>query len=161
MLQRTDVITVGKQRPQADTVSSSCELTIDGRPTGQRVKGCVLEAAFQYNASYLAFLTHDCPFEETLSIYLINRLGKVMDSANLFWMYCTGNFSNVQTHQPDKISFDFFDRAKDKEGTRWTLQVLPRPSFRMPLLFDPSGVFRPFGLKRHFLLTANPRPSPL
>jgi len=158
MLQRTDAITVSEQRPQTDTAPPSCELVIAGRPVGQRLQGCVLEAAFQCDVGYLLFLTHDCPFEETLSIYLINKLGKIIDSANLFWMYRTGNFNNAQVQQFDEISFEFFDRVKDKEGTVWTLKMLPEPTFRIPLFFEPSGVFRKFLFKRHFLLTANPHP---
>jgi len=153
-LRQTDVITLTAMTPSTDTTSPSCELAIDDKSTGQRVEGCFLEAAFQCDTGYIVFLNHDCPFEETLSIYVLDFSGILQDSAHIFWMYCTGFFKNVQVQQPNKILFEFF------EDTTWTLEILQEPIFRVPFFSEPTGVHRPLRCRRHFLIAGATHPLP-
>jgi len=147
MLQRTDAITVGNKVEQTDTTSPSCEVMIHGKPTGQRLAGYDLEAALECDTGYLVFLTHDCPFEETLSIYLLDHAGIRLDSVNIGGMYTSGVFRNLQIQPPDKASFEFFAEAT------YTLKLLRRPRFCLPFFAEPMGVSRRFGFKRHFVVT--------
>jgi len=147
MLQKIDTITLEDKTPQTDTIPPSCELVINGKPTGRRVAGYALDAAYQCDTGYLVFLNHDCPFEETLSIYLLDATGALQDSAHLGGMYTTGYFRNDQLIQPDKMSFEFFADAT------WTVHLLSKPHLRMPLFSEPLGITRPFGFQRHFVIT--------
>jgi len=161
MLQQTDAITLGNKIPEqtddiataisqigeSDNVSPSCELMIHGKGTGQRLDGYYLETALQYDAGYLVFMNHDCPYEETLSIYLVDHAGVLQDSAHIGGMYTTGIFRNLQTQQPDQVSFEFFAEAT------YTVKLLHSPGFRMPFFSEPIGVCRPFGFKRRFVVT--------
>jgi len=162
MLQQTDVITVGNKIPeQTDDIDiiinqirepdnvppPSCELMIHGKGTGQRLDGYYLEAALQCDAGYLVFLTHDCIFEEMLSIYLVDQAGVLQDKAHIVAIYGTGIFSNLQIQQPDQVSFEFF------EEITFTVKLLRSPGFRVPIFSEPRDVWRPFGFKRHFAVT--------
>jgi len=146
VLQQTDAIALGKLISQTDSASSRCELMIDGKSTGQRLDGYYLEAALECNVGYLIFLTHDCPFEETLSIYLIDHVGILQDKAHICAIYTTGIFSNLKIQQPDKVFFEFF-----AEGI-FTVQILPGSVFRIPFFSEPRGVYRSFGFKCHFIV---------
>ena len=71
--------------------------------------GMSLELAVHYNHStYLFFFTHDCPFEETLTVMLIDiDQKKVID---LFWigcMYQTDCLRNCRILNDKQISFEF------------------------------------------------------
>jgi len=177
MIQPTDIITIHPPLPPSGvmveedgTISiappsseikiPSCELIIDGKPTGQRVAGCVLEAALKCDVGYLVFLTENCPFEESLDIHLVDLSGVLQDSVCIGGMYTTGTFCNLQIQQPDKLLFEFIDKAAHKNGTIWLLKILPKPSLHLPFFSDVSGVKRAFGLIRHFSITANPRTEP-
>jgi len=147
MLQPTNAITLDNLIAQTDDTSPSCELVIHGKNTGQRLKGCILEAAIECDTGYFVFLTHDCPFEETLSIYLVNHSGTLQDSADLFGMYITGVFRNLHIHPPNQVTFEFFADAI------WTVTLLPRLKRHSPLSFESMGVQRLFAFKRHFTMT--------
>jgi len=146
MLKKIDAITLGAKISQSETMPPNCELVINEEPTGHRVDGYWLEAAYQYSNGYLVFLSHDCPFEETLSIYLLDFCGAVKDSAHIGGMYTTGCFRAVEIKQPAEIVFEFFAEAT------WVAQLLPKPTFRIPFFFEPMCVSRPFGFHRYFLL---------
>jgi len=170
MIQQTNAITIHSPRSPSDAVTlvgetsityesssdsemdiPSCELVINGKRTGQRIKGCMLEAAFQCDVGYLVFLNNDCLFEERLLLHLVDFSGILLDTASIFRIYSTGIFSNVKIQQPDKIRFEFFST----EAT-WTVQVLKNTEFRMPIFSEPMGVYRPFGFRRHFVVTEIP-----
>ncbi|WP_157659223.1 hypothetical protein [Thauera butanivorans] len=151
MLQQTETITARALRQASDKTPPSCELVVGGKPTGQRIEGCVLEAALECDAGYLLFLTDDIPHEDSLNIHLVSFSGTLEDSARIGGMYSTGRFEKLQVQQPDKISFRFMG------DTIWTLQVLQKPAFRIPFLSEPAGVHRPPGSKRRFLITGSPR----
>jgi len=152
MLEKIETITTYGVIPPCDahdleTILPSCELIIDGEETRHRIKGCWLEAAFQCDIGYLVFLTNDCPFEERLCIHLLDLSGKPLDSASIFWIYYTGNFRDWQIYQPDKLSFRF------SGDVRWTIQILPKFGFRIPIFSEPAGAWRQWGFKRHFKIT--------
>jgi len=153
MLQETQDIVVGAIHPPTNETSPSCELMICGRPSGHRVEGCVFEAAIKYDSGYLIFLTNDIPFEDSLNIHLLSHSGLLRDTASLFWIYCTGSFEDLKIELPDKVSFRFLGDMV------WRVQVLPKPILRIPFFSEPTGVHRPFGFKRHFVVSANSKPD--
>jgi hypothetical protein len=129
------------------------EIWFSGRPTGKRVPGAVLEAAVRVGGDYLLFMTDDVPFEEFLRIILVDENLNVKDSARIGSMYSTGAFSDLEMLEPHSVRFQFIG------GTPWTVRVLDRPQFRVPLFGDAPGVSRPIGLTRHFTVHGNPQPQ--
>ena len=55
--------------------------------------------------------------------------------------------------EPDTLRFRFIG------DTDWSVQVLPEPGFRVPLLSEPTGVSRPLGFSRHFVVRGQPQPE--
>jgi len=149
--------TISIAPPSSEIKIPSCELIIQGKPTGYRIDGCILEAALQCDTGYLVFLTEDCPFEESLDIHLVDFSGDLKDSVRIGGMYTTGTFGNLQVQQPNKVTFEFIGKTAHKKGTTWVVELLPSPSWRLPIFSDTLGAQRPFGFKRHFLLTATAR----
>jgi len=147
MLEQTDAITIDNKIPQAGTASPSCELIINGKKTGRRLHGYCLESAIICDDGYLVFLSHGCPFEETLSIYFVDLLGDKQDSAHIGGMYTTGTFRNIKIRQPNQMQFDFF-----AESTL-TIKILPSSEFRMPFFSEPLGIHRSFGFRRRFVIS--------
>jgi hypothetical protein len=117
------------------------------------VPGLKLEAAALLGeedpkAGYLLFLTNDVPFEDALSITLLDTSLKVLDRARLGGIYSTGAWRNPVIEGPGRIAFDFIDEK------RWRVNVLANPAPRLTLAWEPRGTRRPFGLTRHFVLSA-------
>jgi len=161
MLQVTSAITLGAKIEQTQQKPPSAELIIDGQPTGQWVDGYYLVDAYQCTQGYLLFITDNDCYEEVLRIYLIHGEGKLLDNAWISWdIGVTGVFENVQIQTADSLSFDFFDRTRDLYGTQWVVKLLPKQGFRLPLFCEPLEVHRPFGFKRHFIISAKPRLYP-
>jgi len=129
--------------PSSETAPRS-EIEIAGAPTGKFVQGAVLEAALKWNNYLLLFLTDDIPFEEGLNIYLLDGNLDVVDSAQMYHIYSTGVFSDLDLTQADTARFRFFAEVV------WTLQLFPQKVFALPILSDPIGVHRPFGFFRMF-----------
>lgn len=130
-----------------------CEIIRSGQATGQQVPGAVLEAAAQWQSFTLLFTTDDVPFEELLHIHLLDAQLNLLDSATVGGMYSTGSFSLLESAEPDTLRFRFIG------DTDWSVQVLPEPGFRVPLLSDPTGVSRPLGFSRHFVVRGQPQPE--
>jgi len=161
MLHAASIITLCAQAHGTVKTSSSAELVIDGKPTGERLGGYYLADAYQCDASYLLFMLNNDCYEEELYVHLVDQQGKRLDSACISWdLGVTGLFGNVQIHSPDSLSFDFFDRANHQHGTMWQLKLLPKLGFRLPLFCEPLEVHRVFGFKRHFVISAKPRLYP-
>lgn len=154
MLQEAESIATCAPLHASDTTPPSCELVIGGKPTGQRIEGCVLETTLKCDAGYLLFLTDDIPHEDSLNIHLVSFSGELKDSARIGGMYSTGRFEKLQVQQPDKVSFRFIGDAI------WTLKVLEKPALRIPFLSEPAGVHRPLGFKRRFSITRTPLREP-
>ena len=133
--------------PAAD---GHADVAIDGRTA--RVRGSWLEAAVACGdddpvAGWLLFLTDDVPYEERLSITLLDRDLRPLDSAWLGGMYATGTWSEPAIEGPGRLRFRFIDAKV------WRLALLPGPALRLPF-GEPRGSHRPFGLMRHFVLSA-------
>jgi hypothetical protein len=127
------------------------ELFVDGRATGATMRGKRLEAAIRTTAGLLVFATHDVPFEETLSIVLVDDGGRVVDEADIGAWATPGVFTDLELDPPELVSFRFND-----EG-RWSVRVLPRPVMSLPWWPDVRGVSRAARLQRAFKVRWMPR----
>lgn len=126
------------------------EIVVSGKSTGKFVSGAVLEAAVQCDERYLLFFTDDVPFEEMLSIHLLDNQWHFLDSARIGGIYTTGTFSALKLCEPNLVHFRFIG------DTDWVVEILSRPMFRLPFVSDPPGVYRAFGFSLHFLARENP-----
>lgn len=126
---------------------------LDGVPQGPSIEGVVLEAALQWQGLYLLFVTDDIPQEDMLRITLWDQHFQPLDAAVIGAMYSTGSFKLLGPQGDDTVGFRFIG------DTDWSVQVLPRPGFRLPLVSEPTGVTRPLGFSRHFIVRGDPRPQ--
>ena len=140
------------QPPSNEAIPRSAVL-IKGLPTGKVVDGAVLEAAVEWVNLTIAFLTDDILHENSLRIYLFDAELAVIDSATLGAMYSTGAFSDLVMLGHDALSFSFFG------GITWKLKLLRAPQFAVPFFSNPTGVSRPFGFYRRFLVLGKPLPD--
>lgn len=147
-------LSVSRVAGLAEDAQPQCEILRNGQAIGRQVPGAVLEAAAQWQAFTLLFTTDDTPFEELLHIHLLDAELSLLDSATVGGIYSTGSFSLLESDQPDTLRFRFIG------GTDWSVQVLPEPGFRVPLLSEPTGVSRPLGFSRHFIVRGQPQPEP-
>lgn len=136
-----------------DTSPPASEILVDDTPTGAVVGGAFLEAAIRCNEVFLLFMTDDTPFEEFLSIHLLDGHWQLLDSARLGAAYSTGSFSALRLTPPDSVRFRFIG------DTDWTVEMLRRPGFRLPFVGDAPGVSRAIGFSRHFIVRGNPAPE--
>jgi hypothetical protein len=127
-----------------DAVES--DLLVDGRDTGLRIGGRVIEAQYEVAAGTLLFITYDIPFEEQLDVVLLDRSHSIMDRASLFRANTTGSFRPGHV-SGDLITFAFYGDA------RWTLRLLDGKTWRWPLS-DPPGVERQHRWYKYFDLVA-------
>lgn len=146
-------LSVTRSAHLADDAQPVCEVVFNGQPTGRQVPGAVLEAAAQWQSFTLLFITDDTPFEELLHIHLLDAQLNLLDSATLGGIYSTGSFSLLESAEPDTLRFRFIG------GTDWSVQVLPQPGFRLPMVSEPVGVSRPLGFSRHFIVRGQPQPE--
>lgn len=124
-------------------------ISIAGKSTP--VDGALLEAVVQLDASsgipgYVLFLTDDVPYEDALSISLTDADLTILDSARLSGIYTTGTFADLVLHPPSRLTFRFFDECV------WSLNLLKKPSMRLPFASDPAGVHRALGFQRRFIV---------
>ncbi|KAA9001167.1 hypothetical protein FJU30_07925 [Affinibrenneria salicis] len=133
--------------------ASECAVLLNGKVTGVKVAGKVLEAAVKMDDElYLLFLTDDVVFEESLNIFLI-RLGAnsvAVDCATIGAMYCSGIFKNIRITSSDSVEFNFMD------DDLWKVAVHNTPKLRVPFVSEAKRVLRPVGFKRHFSISVNP-----
>ena len=122
------------------------EVLIRGQRSGTLVPGSVLEAALRTDSGWLLFLTHDVPYEEMLSIYLLSDAGGLLDSATIGGPYASGSFRGLRTEPPATVHFNFIDNAD------WHLRVLDRPRLTLPWWPDARGVWRGGRLRRSFVI---------
>ncbi|WP_374568104.1 hypothetical protein [Ideonella sp.] len=130
------------------------EVCVNAVATGQRVDGAVLEAAVECNGRYLLFLTDDVPAEDQLSIHLVDRDGRLLDSARIGAMYSTGSFSSLTFREPNAAAFRFIGDAD------WVVRVFDQPRWQMPFVAEPRGVSRPWRWRRWFRVEGRPSPGP-
>ena len=136
-----------------ETTSPTSEIVLNGVPTGRHLEGATLEAAVEWNSSYLLFITDDVPNEEMLRIVLLDRELRVLDTAMIGSPYSTGSFSALELRKPNMVMFRFIG------GSTWTVQLRPTRSWRLPLFSEPRGVHRPFGFSRRFIVHGTPSPE--
>ncbi|WP_284619182.1 hypothetical protein [Aquabacterium humicola] len=130
------------------------EVLRDGRITGKRVPGRVLEAALDCSDGRTLLFTTDAElYDESLGIHLLDRSLEVLDSASIGIADANEHFHLLMVHG-QSLSFRF-----GGEGD-WSLELLESAAARLPFLGDPPGVHRPFGFMRHFKLAEAPRPVP-
>jgi hypothetical protein len=138
--------------PTSVSVPTS-EIMIAGEPTGKIVEGAVLEAALKWREYLLLFLTDNIPFEDALSIYLLDANLNIVDSARMYHMYSTGTLSDLDLSLDDTVRFGFFG------GITWRLKLLPKKTFALPVISDPTGVHRSFTFWRMFQIDGRPMPD--
>ena len=131
-MQITDEIALS--RCSAPDEPARSHVLIAGRRGPSTIDGCVLEAAVQCAPGWLWFATHDVPFEEALSISLLDAQGALLDSAELSRMYATGNFRELRLEPPSTVHFRFFDDAD------WRVELHEEPKLSLPWLPDAHGV---------------------
>ena len=131
---------------RADAVPVA-EIWLAGATTAKLIGGAVLEAAFHCEHGYLLFVTDDIPFEDTLSIYLMDQDFQVLDSVNIGVAYSTGNFHLLREPSAREVQFSFIG------GCNWRLTLLATPEFCLPLFNEPAGVRRKPSFKRWFKLS--------
>lgn len=136
-----------------DDAAPRCEVCLDGRATGHEVEGAVLEAALAVGDEHLVFATHDVPYEESLSIHLLDANGAPLDSITLGHAYSSGHFRLVAHEAPGLVRFRFFG------DTEWTVRVLDHEGWRLPWGGDPPGVQRALGFKRRLVVGGSPQPE--
>lgn len=139
-------ITVHRCEALKDEDIPQCELMAAGAATGRRLSGAILEAAVEVAGKYLLFMTDDVPFEETLTLHLLDGQFRLLDSASVGRAYATGVFSLVELREPDELVFRFIGEKP------WAVKVLGAPALRVPLCAEAPGVTRPFGFTRSFIL---------
>ena len=88
--------------------------------------GVYLEAQYIVNDNYLLFITMDCPFEESLFIYLLDNQLKIKDTVELGVEFNPGFFRNPVITGLDTINFSFFE-----EGDSWLLTILDKPKISL------------------------------
>lgn len=137
--------------PEANE-SPRSEVLLDGHAVGIVLRGATLETAIEQDGMTLLFMTDDTPFEEVLSLHLLSPEMRLLDSAYLGFPYSTGTFALLGC-EGNVARFRFFG------GCDWTVELLPRPQRRVPLLGEPRGVWRRFGFSRHFVVRGNPQPE--
>lgn len=133
-----------------DDVPPTAEVLVDGKPSGCVVQGAILEGAVFADGRFLLFLIDDVPYEEALSIHLLDDRLHLLDSATLGAAYSTGSFGGLELRPPRTARFRFIGE------TDWSVEILPRPAFRLPLLPEAAGVSRGFGFSRHFIVRGKP-----
>ncbi|MFT7774174.1 hypothetical protein [Roseateles sp.] len=137
-----------------DDALPQAELVLAGRRTGWHVRGAVLEAALRFDDRLLLFMTDDRPYEESLSLHLLDMDGRLLDSATLDAPYSTGTFSDLAVEPPDGVRFRFIG------GVDWRVRLLARRRWRWPPVPDAPGVRHRPGLTQYFVVSGRPQPQP-
>ena len=154
----TDAISLQIIHEATQFKESECEVLLNGKATGVKVSGKVLEAAVKVSdVHYLIFLTDDVIFEESLNIFLIilGSNNTVVEYASIGSMYSTGEFKNMKIASSDSVLFDFMD------GEQWKVIIHNSPKLRLPFISEDRRVSRPAGFKRHFSISVNSSPYSL
>jgi len=85
-------------------------LLFDGRPAA-RIAGVVLEEqrqlAIDGEEAFVLFVTHGCPYEELLHIYLVDAKGEVVERLEVGGAYAPGILRDVRSLGERELAFDF------------------------------------------------------
>jgi hypothetical protein len=130
-----------------ETEAPKCQIKIKGKATDAILEGSILEVVFRYRDCYLVFTTNDCLYEESLNIYYLDQDLTNLDQATLSWPYGTGLFNLLNTIQPNRIRFQFFEQEA------WEIALFAKAQFFTPYLSEPRGVWRKFKFNRYFAIS--------
>ena len=143
-MRHADEVTVMPAPP--DGRGPRCDLRVHGRSTGRFVAGLNIEAAVEVDGRYLVFMTDGVAVEELLSIHLVEKDGRLVDTVAIGQPRSTGVFRHLVLGPPRSVGFHFLgDEA-------WTVTVHPAPRLAWPLRAEVPAVHRPFGWRRWLLL---------
>lgn len=129
---------------------SVSKVLLDGKVTGVRVSGQVLEASVKVDAGlYILFITDNVIFEEALNIFLVKLGGvnSVIDSATIGEIYSSGVFNGLEIVSADSVKFHFMG------GGVWTLIISRSPKWRFPFISEDNRISRPIGFKRYLFIS--------
>ena len=141
-----DYIGLALIQDMTDKCLPQSEVMVRGKKTGVVVEGKVLEGVVcVYSHCYLLFLTHDCVFEETLTLALVDLNKNILlESLWIGLVYQTDIFTGPRICD-DKILFEFL-----AEKT-WVLQVLQTARIRFPISLN-AVIHRGFQFKSYLQL---------
>ncbi|EOR07956.1 hypothetical protein [Acinetobacter genomosp. 15BJ] len=141
-----DYIGLALIQDMTDKCLPQSEVLVKGKKTGVRVEGKVLEGVVcVYSHCYLLFLSHDCIFEETLTLALADLDKNILlESLWIGQVYQTDIFTGLRICD-DKILFEFL-----AEKT-WVLQVLQTARIRFPISLN-ALIHRGFQFKSYLQL---------
>ncbi|MBI4903113.1 MAG: hypothetical protein HY820_05720 [Acidobacteria bacterium] len=106
---------------RGDSKAPRALLIHQGSPIGLTLEGATLEAQFAFGDEFLLLLTDDCPYEESLHIYLLDRDFHTIDRLDVGQGYAAGVLREVQVTGPDTMRFLFHP------GAPYELRVHPEP----------------------------------
>ncbi len=141
-----DYIGLALIQDMTDKSLPQSEVVIKGKKTGVVVEGKVVEGVVcVYSHCYLLFLTHDCIFEETLTLALVDlHKNSLLETLWIGLVYQTDIFTGPRICD-DKILFEFL-----AEKT-WVLQVLQTARIRFPISLN-TLIHRGFQFKSYLQL---------
>lgn len=96
-------------------------VVLNGLRTKTKIGGIVLEKCLRVYDYYLVFMTHDCPFEESLTVSLLDKNGRLLAKKDIFVPYSTDDFSDLQLYPPNIVTFDFLATSL------WRLKIFHKP----------------------------------
>ncbi|CAI3954891.1 unnamed protein product [Commensalibacter communis] len=113
------------------------------------IGGIVLEACIRIYEYYLVFATYDCPFEEGLTVSLLDKNGRLLETKDIFVAYYTDVFLGLNLYPPNIMTFDFLYKGL------WRIEVFP-PTEKADTLKDPISIWkRKFNIKPYWKMTLN------
>lgn len=135
---------------QADCQEQISQVVFHGQDLGEPVPAVRLEVAYVWKERYLlVFATADCPYEETVYIYLFDlHANRLLDKAAL-WFWGLGFFTEPKVLSSSRVSFIFFPDSFCKVE----LLDSPRHVFRNIFGKEIGYIWRPFAKKRYFVVT--------
>lgn len=108
--------------------------------------GVVHECTMKHEDCYIAFSTHNCPFEEELSIQLYGPDGQELERIDLYGAYAGGLFT-LKDISNGCMEFTFWS----EDRMRLTYQHQPKRVIRQPL-----GVHYAKRFARHHMVVEGP-----
>lgn len=145
-MQKVSLFSVSPQT-DAQGEARSCQLLLQGYPTGRSLKGKKLVDQFALGERYVLITDNDNLFEEVLHIYLLDLELNLLDEMDISRPFTPGVYQ-LCSHDDTQIQFRFFD-----EGL-WTLRVRQQPQPR-PLNYSSFPARRPLKLWGHQYLCLN------
>jgi hypothetical protein len=119
---------------QAD---DNAKLALDGRLLDWSTPGRCLEAQYAHDDRFLLLLTADSPYEECLSVLLLDIAGTVLDTVELSYPYTPGLLSGFRVSGEASVDFSFFG------GDQWRLTILEQPKRQFLHLLRSLVRYRP------------------